>query len=151
MGSLFHLQGIFPTQGSNTGLLNRSQILYQLSHKGGPEKPLKIKCLLNIKKKERERESKGLAKVKQVNYRLRTEAHYFKSTPADRLSSQNLYVNKTGLLNERHFLHHVSSANVCGSETKNSATIPTYQLSLLLYDVELKDVLKCSLAFNSGQ
>ena len=151
MGSLFHLQGIFPTQGSNRGLLNRSQILYQLSHKGGPEKPLKIKCLLNIKKKERERESKGLAKVKQVNYRLRTEAHYFKSTPADRLSSQNLYVNKTGLLNERHFLHHVSSANVCGSETKNSATIPTYQLSLLLYDVELKDVLKCSLAFNSGQ
>ena len=29
-------QGIFPTQGSNTGLLNCRQILYQLSHKGSP-------------------------------------------------------------------------------------------------------------------
>ena len=151
MGSLFHLQGIFPTQGSNRGLLNRSQILYQLSHKGSPEKPLKIKCLLNIKKKRERERVEGIGKGHTSKYRLRTEAHYFKSTPADRLSSQNLYVNKTGLLNERHFLHHVSSANVCGSEMKNSATIPTYQLSLLLYDVELKDVLKCSLAFNSGQ
>ena len=92
-----------------------------------------------------------MAKVTEVNYRLRTKAHYFKSTPADRLSSQNLYVNKTGLLNERYFLHHVRSANACGSEMKNLATIFTYQLSLLLYDVELKDVLKCSLVFNSGQ
>ena len=28
--------GIFPTQGSNSGLLHCSQILYQLSHKGSP-------------------------------------------------------------------------------------------------------------------
>ena len=33
MGSLFLLQGIFPTQGSNPGLPPRRQILYQLSHK----------------------------------------------------------------------------------------------------------------------
>ena len=33
-GSLFLLQGIFPTQGSNPGLLHYRQILYQLSHKG---------------------------------------------------------------------------------------------------------------------
>ena len=32
MGSLSLLQGIFPTQGSNPGLLNCRQILYQLSH-----------------------------------------------------------------------------------------------------------------------
>ena len=32
--SLF--QGIFPTQGSNPGLLHPKQILYQLSHKGSP-------------------------------------------------------------------------------------------------------------------
>ena len=37
MGSLFLLQGIFPTQGSNSGLLNYRQIRYQLSHKGSPE------------------------------------------------------------------------------------------------------------------
>ena len=37
VGSLFLLQGIFPTQGLNSGLLNYRQILYQLSHKGSPE------------------------------------------------------------------------------------------------------------------
>ena len=30
------LQGIFPTQGSNPGLLNHKQILYCLSHQGSP-------------------------------------------------------------------------------------------------------------------
>ena len=34
MGSLSLLQGIFPTQGSNPGLLHCRWILYQLSHKG---------------------------------------------------------------------------------------------------------------------
>ena len=36
VGSLSLLQGIFPTQGSNPGLLQCKQILYQLSHKGSP-------------------------------------------------------------------------------------------------------------------
>ena len=36
VGSLFLLQGIFPTQRSNPGLLHCRQILYQLSHKGSP-------------------------------------------------------------------------------------------------------------------
>ena len=36
VGSLFLLQGIFPTQGSNPGLQYCRQILYQLSHKGSP-------------------------------------------------------------------------------------------------------------------
>ena len=30
------LHGIFPTQGSNPGLLHYRQILYQLSHQGSP-------------------------------------------------------------------------------------------------------------------
>ena len=34
VGSLSLLQGIFPTQGSNPGVLHCRQILYQLSHKG---------------------------------------------------------------------------------------------------------------------
>ena len=37
VGSLFLLRGIFPTQGSNPGLLHCRQILYQLSHKRSPE------------------------------------------------------------------------------------------------------------------
>ena len=36
MGFLARLQGIFPTQGSNPGLLQCRRILYQLSHKGSP-------------------------------------------------------------------------------------------------------------------
>ena len=36
VGSLSLLQGIFPTQGSNPGLLHCGWILYQLSHKGSP-------------------------------------------------------------------------------------------------------------------
>ena len=36
MGSLFLLQWIFLTQGSNPGLSHCRQILYQLSHKGSP-------------------------------------------------------------------------------------------------------------------
>ena len=35
-GSLFRLQGIFPTQESNPGLLHCRRVLYQLSHKGSP-------------------------------------------------------------------------------------------------------------------
>ena len=36
VGSLPLLQGIFPTQGSNPGLLHCRRILYQLSHQGSP-------------------------------------------------------------------------------------------------------------------
>ena len=36
VGSHSLLQGIFPTQGSNSGLLHCGQILYQLSHKRSP-------------------------------------------------------------------------------------------------------------------
>ena len=36
VGSLSLLQGIFATQGSNTGLLHCRQILYQLSYQGSP-------------------------------------------------------------------------------------------------------------------
>ena len=35
-GSCSLLQGIFPTQGSNPGLLHCRRILYQLSHQGSP-------------------------------------------------------------------------------------------------------------------
>ena len=35
-GRLSFLQGIFPTQGSNQGLLHCRWISYQLSHKGSP-------------------------------------------------------------------------------------------------------------------
>ena len=43
-GSLPLLQGIFPTQGSNPGLLHCRWILHQLSHKGSP---VSAYCCLN--------------------------------------------------------------------------------------------------------
>ena len=36
VGCHFLLQGIFPTQGSNPGLLHCTQMLYRLSHQGSP-------------------------------------------------------------------------------------------------------------------
>ena len=36
VGCLSLLQGIFPTQGSNLGLLHCREILYHLSHQGNP-------------------------------------------------------------------------------------------------------------------
>ena len=43
------LQGIFPTQGSNLGLLHCSQVLYHLSHQGSPKICLRVapKCHKN--------------------------------------------------------------------------------------------------------
>ena len=38
MGCHFLLQGIFPTQGSNSGLPHCRQMLYHLSHQGSPLK-----------------------------------------------------------------------------------------------------------------
>ena len=40
MGCHSLLQGIFPTQGLNLGLLNYRQILYHLSHQGSPKQAL---------------------------------------------------------------------------------------------------------------
>ena len=37
VGSLFFLQGIFPTQELNWGLLHCRRILYQLSYQGSPQ------------------------------------------------------------------------------------------------------------------
>ena len=42
VGCHFLLQGIFPTQGSNSGFLPCRQILYLLSHQGRPLKHLRV-------------------------------------------------------------------------------------------------------------
>ena len=46
VGSLYLLQGIFPTQESNWGLLHCRQILYQLSYQGSPSMKLQIRTFL---------------------------------------------------------------------------------------------------------
>ena len=44
-GSPSLLQGIFPTQGSNPGLLHCRRVLYQLSHQGSPRM---LECSLSL-------------------------------------------------------------------------------------------------------
>ena len=46
-GSLFLLQGIFPTQGSNPGVPHCRWILYQLSHKGTQVQPVNKSLILS--------------------------------------------------------------------------------------------------------
>ena len=54
MGCHFLLQGIFPTQGSNLGLLRCRQIVYHLSHQGNPIYVMYLKKRLdNLKNKEK--------------------------------------------------------------------------------------------------
>ena len=55
VGSLALLQGIFPTQESNLSLPHCRQILYQLSHKGSPDKSRQ-----HIKKQRHHFVGKGL-------------------------------------------------------------------------------------------
>ena len=47
MGSWFLLQGIFPTQELNQGLLYYRWILYQLSYQGSPQKTKDQQKILN--------------------------------------------------------------------------------------------------------
>ena len=51
VGSLSLLQGIFPTQESNQGLLHCRHILYQLSYQGSRNLPIHIPLLLILKRK----------------------------------------------------------------------------------------------------
>ena len=44
VGCHFLLQGIFPTQGSNPGLLHCRQTLYRLTHQGSPNFVYRKKC-----------------------------------------------------------------------------------------------------------
>ena len=47
VGSLSLLQGIFPTQESNQGLLNCRQILYQLSYQGSPTMLITLRLFIS--------------------------------------------------------------------------------------------------------
>ena len=50
VGCHAHLQGIFPTQGSNPGLPHCRQILYQLSHQGSLKRYVQV-CLIKMAQK----------------------------------------------------------------------------------------------------
>ena len=66
VGSLPLLQGIFLAQGSNPGLPHCRQILYQLSHKGGPRK-LEWVAYLFFPIQE---SNQGLLHCRQILYQL---------------------------------------------------------------------------------
>ena len=68
-GSLSLLQGIFPTQGSNTGLPYCKQILNQLSHKGSPNSGVGSLSLLQQIFPTQE-SNWGLLHYRQILYQL---------------------------------------------------------------------------------
>ena len=65
------LQGIFPTQGLNSGLLHCRQTLYHLSHQGRFQRN-KHKILLGKKKR---RALRGLGRKFAVNRNVETDGH----------------------------------------------------------------------------
>ena len=76
VGSSFLLQGIFPTQGQNPGLLHCRQFLYQLSHQGSPNS-FKIKAKLKVIAESflLSFSPDPVKKKNHRNYRIRTGNH----------------------------------------------------------------------------
>ena len=62
------LQGFFPTQGSNPGLLHCRQILYQLSHQGSPRI---MECVVySFSRGSSQEKNQGLLHCRQILYQL---------------------------------------------------------------------------------
>ena len=73
VGSLYILQGLFPTQGLNPGLSHCRQILYQLGHKGKP-KNTRVGSLSLLQQIFLTQESnKGLLNFRLILYQLSYE------------------------------------------------------------------------------
>ena len=75
VSSLFLLQGIFPTQGWNTGLLHYRWILYQLSHQGSQNTGVGSLSLLQWIFPNKEL-NKGLLHCRQLLYQLSYEGSH---------------------------------------------------------------------------
>ena len=70
VGSLSCLQGIFPTQGLNPGLLHCRWILYQLSHKGSPRILEWVACPFSSWIFPTHESNRGLLRCRQFLYQL---------------------------------------------------------------------------------
>ena len=69
VGSLSLLQGIFPIQGLNPGLLHCRRILYQLSHKGSP-RILEWVAISSPEDLPDPKSNRGLLHCRQILYQL---------------------------------------------------------------------------------
>ena len=106
MGCHSLLQGIFPIQGSNPGLLHCRQILYYLSHQGSPSHALKrsksigllslfLKKCMTWNKHERNK-TKQLRR-KEPTLGTQPPCLCFPALPAPNAHSQNsIYLNPLG-------------------------------------------------------
>ena len=98
VGSLSVLQGIFPTQESNPGLLHCRWILYQLSHKGSPTYwILNILCdrYFHFRRKETEAQN---CSANSSNLHTNTWADFVCTTFKTYLIQFWMYYGKTVLL-----------------------------------------------------
>ena len=119
-GSLSLLQGIFPTQGSNPGLLHCGWILHQLSHQGSP---VAAHCCLN-----------GTIQAEKNDHRKNTgDIEGMKSN-----KKVNLYVN------QKQYWLHLEYFEVCYTEVN---LIHGMLVALLCWTV--CDPMDCSLPGSS--
>ena len=79
VGSLFLLQGIYPTQESNPGLLHCRRILYQLSHKGSPSYSKEIHDFFFLHKKLMNADDTKQTNKNQITHHMFTIAYVFAS------------------------------------------------------------------------
>ena len=120
VGSLSLLQGIFPTQGSNPGLLPCRQILYQLSHKGRP-----MEHYSAVKKKKKKEQTVGIPNMGEF------QKHYSEWGETD-TKVYTLYdpiyevlEKKTGTYNDRGFS---SSCTVFKRQSKTTVRYGFFNL-----------------------
>ena len=83
MGSLSLIQGIFPTQGSNPGLLHCRRILYQLSHQGSP--------INNKGAFKRERQGKKKKKIHSKKLKPKIPLLPYQNYPWETITSAALF------------------------------------------------------------
>ena len=70
VGSLSLFQGIFPTQGSNPGLLHCRWIFYQLNHQGSPRVLEWVVCLFSSRSSWSQESNQGLLNCRWILYQL---------------------------------------------------------------------------------
>ena len=87
VGSLSLLQGIFPTQETNSGLLHWRRILPQLSHRGSPRILEWLACPFSRVIFPSQKSNQGILNCRQILYQLRYQGNPYSEKGDDKFPS----------------------------------------------------------------